>query len=144
MFGRLLLALTLSAPLVATARAETTACPPIPQSQTTAWAEGTWDVKQGDKDWFTVHIARAQFGVVVDVLHLSDTSWRPLRVRAVCDAPRQTMVLVATDVETAEELRITLGAAPGGLVGSVSGAGLAAPVAVTARRFDVARKSVGG
>lgn len=139
MFGRLLLALTLSAPLVATARAEAAACPTVPPSQTTAWAEGTWDVKQGDKDWFTVHISRAQFGVGVEILRLSDTSWRPLRVDKVCDAPRQSLVLVATDVETAEELRITLGAAPGGLVGSVSGGGFPAPVAVTAKRYDVAR-----
>lgn len=109
-------------------------CPQVAPSQTTAWAEGTWDVKQGDKDWFTVLVRRAQFGVMVDILRYSDTSWRPLRVVSVCDAPRQTLVFVANDVETKEELRIALGAAPGGgLVGTVSGGDLPAPVGVTAR-----------
>jgi hypothetical protein len=152
MFRRLLLALSLAAlSLAATvasvpsAHAATEVCAPIPPNLTTAWAEGTWDVKQDGKDWFTVHIARAQFGVTVDILRFSDTSWRPLKVPSVCNGPRQTMVLVADDTETAEELRITLGAAPGGrLTGTVAGTGLSAPVGITATRHDLAAGLVGG
>ncbi|MDP2311872.1 MAG: hypothetical protein Q8P41_03140 [Pseudomonadota bacterium] len=138
--GRLLVALFLSVASLSAAHASAEACPPIPPTLSTAWSEGTWDVKQGDKDWFTVHITRAQFGVLVDILRYSDTSWRPLKVPAVCNGPRQTMVLVTSDTETAEELRITLGAAEGGvLVGTVAGSSLPAPVRVTATKHDLAR-----
>lgn len=146
MFRRLLLALSLAvtAASVPPAHAAAEACAPIPPNLTTAWAEGTWDVKQGDKNWFTVHIARAQFGVTVDILRFSDTSWRPLKVPTVCNGPRQTMVLVANDTETSEELLITLGAAPEGrLTGTVAGTGFKVPVGVTATRHDLAG-STGG
>lgn len=113
-------------------------CAPIPSTLTPAWAEGTWDVKQGDKNWFTLHISSAPLGVKIDLLRLSDTSWHPLKVPSLCSGPLQTMVLFANDTETAEHLRITLGAAPGDrLTGTVAGTSAGQLVGVTATRHDL-------